>query len=891
MPELLTAKLKAPRPLDDSLPRTQLVQRLNAALSSPLTLVSAPAGFGKSTLLLQWQAQITFPVGWLSLDEQDNDLGVLVAYWVGALQTIFPNACQPTQALLQSPQLPPPEYLARQLANDIAELPADFVLILDDYHLLSDPQVLEFMNELLEHQPAQLHLILATRVSPSLPLARLRARGQLVELRAADLRFSSDEAETFLNQSSPIALPAETLTLIQTRVEGWAAGLRLTSISLRGHADPTQYADNFRAHGDQFVMDYLLDEVLARQSSEVQTFLLQTSLLDTFTAELCDAVTAAKTPGASQEMIEHLRRANLFLITLDQARGWYRYHHLFRDLLAQRRERELDAQCNATLHARASDWFVAHEFITEAIQHALAAGLPLRAAEIVEANMHRALNLEQQRVLERWLKLLPPELVETRSGLLIARIYALDLRLRPASKQELLNRVEQLPPEADAARERALQGDILFFRAQTSYWHGEFPRCIDAATRALEIIPRAHLFARSNATMFLGIAHHIVGEHAQAIQLLSNAIEQERVQPSVITLRSLLGLAIISLVDADLPRLQQFAQTLLWNATQQKLSNSIAWAHYMLGVLHYEWNELDAATQHFASAAQMRYAINTRVMHEVMTGLTLSYQARGEGDNANETAAALIEFDRAREFFDGLEEAYSLQAQLALLQGDVETAQQHIAPPRTQPRTPLLWIQVPHATEILILLAQGAPNQITRALVSVNPLLEGAIQMHDKRRTTQFLALQALALDAAGKTSAAREALQRSLQLAENGGFIRTYLDLGSRMANLLRQVEPFSPRYVKRILAQFPPHAVSADTLSRSPNTLVEPLTAREMQVLELLARRLTDKEIAAELVVSLDTVKTHVKHILGKLNAKNRRAAVNTARSLRLIAPEQNL
>ncbi|TAH50142.1 MAG: hypothetical protein EYC68_14930 [Chloroflexota bacterium] len=885
MLELLSVKLYPPRLLDDLLSRPRLVQQLNHALTAPLTLVSAPAGFGKSTLLSQWQAQITFPTGWLSLDEQDNELGVFAAFFVGALQSIFPNACQPTQALLQASQLPPPEYMARQLKNDIAELSADFVLILDDYHLLTDPQVLEFMNELLEHQPAQLHLILATRVSPALPLTRLRARGQLVELRAADLRFAPDEAEAFLNQSSSIALPAETLTLIQTSVEGWAAGLRLTSISLRGHADPTQYADNFRAHGDQFIMDYLLDEVLARQSSEVQTFLLQTSLLDTFTAELCDAMTGAETPGASQEMIEHLRRANLFLITLDQARGWYRYHHLFRDLLAQRRERELDAQCNATLHARASDWFAAHEFITEAIQHALAAGLPLRAAEIVEANMHRALNLEQQRVLERWLKLLPPELVETRRGLLIARIYALDLRLRPASKQELLNRVEQLPPEADAARERALQGDILFFRAQTSYWHGEFPRCIDAATRALEIIPRAHLFARSNATMFLGIAHHIVGEHAQAIQRLSNAVEQERVQPSVITLRSFLGLAIISLVDADLPRLQQFAQTLLWNATQQKLSNSIAWAHYMLGVLHYEWNELDAATQHFASAVQMRYAINTRVMHEVMTGLTLSYQARGEHDNANETATALIEFDRAREFSDGLEEAYSLQAQLALLQGDVETAQQHIAPPRTQPRTPLLWIQVSRATEILILLAQGAPNQIARALLGVTPLLEGAIQMHDKRRTIHFLALQALALDAAGETRAALEALQRSLQLAENGGFIRTYVDLGMRMPKLLRQIESFSPRYVKRILAQFPSDALTANTRSHPTNTLIEPLTTREMQVLELLAQRLTDKEIAAELVISKTTAKSHVKHILAKLGVNNRRAAVETARALSIL------
>lgn len=890
MHELFRAKLIPPRPVSDQVLRPRLLQLLNSAKTAPLTLVSAPAGFGKTTLLVEWLAATLPPSTWLSLDETDNDLSVFLSYFVAAIESIFPKSCKATKDLLRAPQLPTPAHLARQLGNDITELPSDFILVLDDYHVIVNPDVLALMGALFQPLPAPLHLVLATRMDPSLPLARLRARGQLVEVREADLRFSREEAGTFLNQSLAADLSGETLALIQSRTEGWAAGLRLAALALRGQSDPSHYEWAFREHGESFVMGYLLDEVFARQPAQVQTFLLQTSLLDKFTPELCDAIIGAPEPDTSRKLIEQFKRANLFLVTLDEVNGWYRYHHLFRDLLAQRREREFDAASQAAWHLNASEWFAAHGFIVEAIQHSLEAGDPIRAAEIVEANTHRALNKSDHATLQRWLALLPSDLYMVRPRLLMTRLYTFDLRLGLPAMEDILDTLEKLIATdveyKDAAEQDLIHGDILATRCWLYYWQGRFPESVEMGTRALEFIPSAHIYVRSTTLFYLGLAYQASGETAAALRILTAVEGDAAAQSPLVNARALNALCTIYWTSADLPHVKRTAQALYEIGSAHNDAHIQSWAQRNLGLLNYEWNQLEAATQHLALVAQQRFALIVRTAHEALVGLALTYQARDLTSEANETSAQLVEFDREKQYPDALAEAYSLQARLALAQGDVETAWREMPRADELSLGPMLWFEQPGVTEILIRLAHGSSQDIELALEKVKTLLKRAEVVHDKRRQIQLLAIQALALDALGKTPLALETLKRSVQLAERGGFVRTYVDLGVKLAQLLEQVRECAPQYVQRILDAFPQSAPVSESRVKSA-ALIEPLTGREMQVLELLARRLSDKEIAAELVISMATAKTHVQHIFDKLGVNNRRAAVEKARALQILSP----
>jgi len=551
---LIRTKLHKPQVSPDLIPRPRLVKRLNHALDRKLTLVSAPAGYGKTTLLAQWLEGCDRPAGWLSLDERDNDLVVFLNYLVAAIQTVFPNACQTTLGLLQAPQMPPLDYLATMLVNEIADVSKAPIMVLDDYHTIQDEAVQGLLTALIRDLPEQAHLVLASRSDPPFPLASLRAGRQMLDIRASDLYFTSDEAQAFLEQTVGVTLPADIVSLLEERTEGWVVGLRLAALSMRGLPDHTAFVQSFRGtHRD--LMDYLVAEVLARQPQHVQGFLLRTSILDRFCVPLCDAVlyggrrtmdarrTADDEPlsfvgrpsSRSRATLDELEQANLFLVPLDYERNWYRYHHLFQDSLRQRLRMQLDADEIASLHKRASAWLAGNGFTEEALDHVLVAGDVEGAAQLVEDCRHDLLNREDRPTLERFLKRLPEEVVRGRATLLVARAWVLQSRYQiagiPPLLQEAEARLNAAAPALPESEVRSLRGEIDVLWSYVLYGHDEGQRALEHALGAMEHISAAHAFARSMAIMFSALAYQMTGQARDAVRTLGEFLAEAGAQP------------------------------------------------------------------------------------------------------------------------------------------------------------------------------------------------------------------------------------------------------------------------------------------------------------------------------------------------------------------------
>src|SRR6266704_1195932 len=527
---ILATKLYIPRPRPNVVSRPRLLERLNEGLHRKLTLIAAPAGFGKTTLVSAWVAGCDQQVAWLSLEEGENDPTRFLTYLVAALQTIAPNIGKGVLDVLQSPQPPPPEAMLTTLLNDLTTISDHFVLVLDDYHVIDAKPVDIALTYLVEHLPPQMHLVIATREDPQLPLARLRARGQLTELRATDLRFTPSEAAVFLNQGMGLNLSAEDIARLATRTEGWIAGLQLAAISLQGQQDAASFITSFTG-SHHFVMDYLVEEVLGQQSESVQTFLLRTSILDRFCGPLCDAV--LMDPSASgRETLEYLEHANLFIVPLDNERRWYRYHHLFADLLRQRLHQSIasstgdaESQVNA-LRIRASVWYEDHGLEIEAFHHAVAANDVERAARLVEG---KGMPLQFRGAVTpvlHWLKSLPKTVLDARPSLWVMYASALSMTGHLTGVEEKLQAAEAalqgVEPEDDKTRN--LVGHIAAIRALVAAAENQVEPIIAQSRRALEYLHPDNLAVRTATIWKLGIAYHLQGDRAAASRAYTEAI-------------------------------------------------------------------------------------------------------------------------------------------------------------------------------------------------------------------------------------------------------------------------------------------------------------------------------------------------------------------------------
>ncbi len=903
---LLRTKLHCPQIEDNSVTRSYLIDRLNQGVQKKFSLISAPAGYGKTTLLCQWLKTCSRVCVWLSLDEYDSDLRVFLNYFVGAFQTVFVDAFSTTLSILKSPQLPPLPELVSILIDETIQLPKACILVLEDYHVLGESDVHELMAQFLRYLPPNMHLAIASRVDPPFPLARLRLQQQITEIRAADLRFNSEQITHFWQQTTGKSLSHATRSILERYTEGWIAGLKLAAISLRGNKQDrdedriTEALTNIK----QFpIMDYLLEEVLAQQPLSVQEFLLQTSILDCFCPSLCNALLKTTT---SQDIIEQLKKSNLFLVSLDNQQEWYRYHHLFQDLLKSKLPSRFSQAEITSLYHKAGMWFAENGFVEEGIRYLLKSGDEVSAAKLVEQHRYQCWNQEVGISLEKWLKLLPERIIQQRPVLLVVKAQILVFYLNLSALPTLLTAAEKLLDQKnlDLAEDelKIVRGELNLLWSQFFYAQGEGNPALEYAQQALELIPISYESARANTITILGYVAQMLGEPETTVrQYFEKGIQEAQVYSSTVVPKLLGGLMLCHLIAGNLTDLEQIGQTLVPLATEKKKLQTLGFAYFFLGVTNYEWNRLDEATHYFSAGIDLRYSISSKIFYECMIGLVLTYQAQGQVEKTDCTLKSLLDIITKDSYQIYRASCCYFQAWLRLLQSDLHGAielQQKIAKIgvapgsmgeyRLQPSSlnseinlgSLLFVNVPQLTQARIDLARNTKTSLATAIALLNECLTFAQKWHNRRRKIEILALLALAYDAQKQTEKALESLKESILLARSGRFIRTFIDCGSKIVPLLSQLaeQEVASDYIGQILAAFPPNI-------ESNNTLPEPLTSRELEIIKLLQQRLTNQEIAAKLFISLRTVKKHTINIYEKLGVSDRRKAVARAQALGII------
>jgi LuxR family transcriptional regulator, maltose regulon positive regulatory protein len=863
--QTLATKLFIPPLPPNAVLRPRLVERLREGLHRNLTLISAPAGFGKTTLLSAWVAASDEQVAWLSLDEGDNDRTRFLNYLIAAVRTIAPTVGEAVLDALHSPQPPPTESILTAVLNDIAAIPDTIVLVIDDYHVIDAKPVEKALTYLIQHLPPRMRLVIATREDPQLPLARLRGGGKLSEVRAADLRFTPSEAAAFLNQAMGLNLSVDDVATLEKRTEGWIAGLQLAALSLRGQADAASFIHAFSG-SHHFVLDYLLEEVLQRQSDTVQSFLLRTSILDQMCAPLCDAV-VHDANASGQATLEYLARANLFLVPLDNERRWYRYHHLFADLLRQRVQATGDV---TALHSRASQWYEDNGLELEAFVHAAAADEVERAERLVEGHGVPLHYRGAGAAVTRWLESLSTTVLNARPSLWVTYATALLFSGRHSGVEHKLQAAEAaLEGTEPDERTRDLIGRIASIRATLAIMQRDRETIIAESRRALEYLHPDNLSMRTAATYTLGYAQQLQGDRAAARRAYAEVIRRSTsFGGSVYTTAATLGLGQVQELDTQLVLAKQTYERVL-ELVGEPPRGLAAEAHLGLARIAYEWNDLEAARRHGQQGIHLARQMDSADT-VVSYGIFLARLRLAQDDVAG-ALAALDEaeaFVRQHNFLFRLHDLAAARVLTLLRQGHLEAAA-HLAEE--------------HELPISRARVHLAKEHTSAALALLEPFREQVEIRGWADERLKVMILQALALQAHGDAVTAVDILTQVLALAERAGFVRTFVDEGIPMARLLSSVA--TSRRVSDYVGRLQTF-VDAAQPSPLPRTdpSVEPLSTRELEVLRLITQGLSNQEIGERLFLALDTVKGHNRRIFGKLQVQRRTEAVARARELGL-------
>jgi LuxR family maltose regulon positive regulatory protein len=869
---LLTTKLFVPLPHQKLIIRPHLLAHLNEGLPRKLTLVSAAAGFGKTTLVSTWVRESHRPIAWLSLDEGDNDPTRFLTYLVTALQTIVPTIGAGIVQVLQAPQPPSHEAVLTLVLNELASLPEPALLVLDDYHLIDAQPIHDALTFLLTHLPPQVHLVIATREDPPLPLARLRGRNQLTELRVADLRFTRPEVARFFREVMGTELSADNIAALESRTEGWIAGLQLAALSMQGLADPTAFIRSFTG-SHRFILDYLMEEVLQQQPAAVQNFLLHTSILERFCAPLCEAVLRDSTLSG-QPMLDTIEQANLFIVPLDSERQWYRYHHLFGDLLRQRLQHSTDV---AELHRRAAQWYETNGFDIEAFDHAIAANDLPHAIQLVEGGS-KGMPLHFRGgvfpVLQ-WLESLPPTVLDANPALWVMYASALlFVNKIPAVIPTLQAAEIALAPQEPNEKNRDMIGHIASIRATLAVTQHDIEAIITQSRRALDYLHPNNLPVRTATTWTMGYAYYLQGDRAAAARAYTEALAiSKSIGHIIITVMTTLGIGRIQEEDTRLYEAAETYQRFLQMLGEPPLPLACQ-AHLGLARIYYEWNELEKAWHHAHESLRLARQLD-RTDRAVACELFLAHLHFVQGDFPAATAIVTRaeQFTRQHGFVHRIPDIVAMQVRLLLQQGEPERAlaltEQHELP----------------LSQARVHLAHGND-------ASALALLE-SVRHHYQTKGWADERLKAIVLTAMihyqqGNKAQALELLVEAMALAEPGGYIRLFMDEGLPMAHLLREgiAEGMLPPYAEKLLTLLESEmaTVPAKAVPRF-QPLIEPLSQRELEILHLIANGLSNDEIGNRLFLALNTVKGHNRNIFGKLHVQRRTEAVARARDLGLL------
>jgi LuxR family maltose regulon positive regulatory protein len=892
----VNTKLHVPTTRPGLVARPRLSRQLDRCVQHKLLLISAPAGFGKTTLLSQWSQQSARPVAWVSLDASDNDPMHFWSYVVAALDKLEAGVGENVLPLIHTPHPEAVGYLIPALINSVAMIPDHFVLVLDDYYCIESDAIHEALAYLLDYAPPNMHVILATRAEPPLPLAQWRARGQLLELRAADLRFSVEETERLFDQVTGLSLTAKDVVALQERTEGWVAGLQLAALATRERPGPVAMMSVRDFRGDhQYVTDYMASEVLQQQPDPVRTFLLQTAILDTLNGSLCDALTGQ---ADSRITLEGLHQQNLFITALNR-KGQYRYHPLFADFLRGQLHRDPSADLPA-LHLRAADWYERHGDLDQAVDHTLAAGRTAEAIELIDRTARQHVMRGEFATLLRWFEALPDEVIYSRPQFCLIYAWVLANCGQVSAASRYLDHLETSPGGDEA---KALLGEAATVRARMAVIRGDTAQNIHFSKKALALLP-ADAPLRSDVLLDLAFAHSSTQDFDSAEAAFADAIALSQ---DLGNLRAAL-MATYYLADIQMGRgqfrqaVQRCQQGLAWCEQADPPSAAACWAHAGLGTLLYEWNDLTAAVDHLRKAVELaQKSGEVKVLMYARMPLAYALQTQAQLDDALAVLDAAAEVARQMDLQDLGNRVAEARVRVWLAQGEVDTVATWLRRRGLSVHDDAL--SPPEVTMLARYhLAQsqttGAPprGELARVVELVNAQCEADAANGWTYGVVQHLALLALAHRALGDDDQAAERLAAAIPLAEPMGLVRTFVDHGTRMAALLRDVaareQGFSKQgssFVARLLAAFRDDSLRGQVSSASPvpasQPLIEPLRQREVEVLRHIASGRSNREIADEMVLAESTVKWYLRNIFGKLNVHRRTQALARARELNLL------
>ncbi|MCA9967274.1 MAG: hypothetical protein KC423_23665 [Anaerolineales bacterium] len=877
---LLQTKLFAPplRPL--AIARPHLIHKLNTGLNGKLTLVSAPAGFGKTTLVSSWLRQCERPFVWLSLDEDDNDLMRFFTYVAAAVQQIQ-GVSKTLQSLLQATQPMPFKSLATALINDCLTASIPFALTLDDYHVITETAVHEAISFLLDNLPPQLHLVITSRTDPLLPLSRLRARGQMTELRTDDLRFTAQEAADFLQQVMGLKLSAEQVSALGSRTEGWIAGLQMASLSMQGlqsEVDITTFVTDFTG-SHRYIFDYLTDEVLTQRPSGTRDFLLQTAVLDRFCASLCEAVTGMNN---SQTLLSQLDDANLFIVPLDDQRRWYRYHHLFADLLRQRLKQQ-DQFTLSQLHLRASHWFQQNGFMPETVQHALAAQAYEQACDLIMVVAPEMLNKGNYADLYKWIEALPDYFKADHSDISIYYAWVLFLM---GEIEDAFQQVERIIERPFANLSVITNGRLAALRAYKSHLSQDPHSTQQLALEALQHLGDSDDFFRMRTLILAGHAKLMLGD-ATGTEDYRHAIQlgQRLNNPFGV----FVGTSYLTriLFDTGQRREALFAcqRAIEWCESRQELETPlISYAYTELGRLHYEANELEKAERYLHQGLTLSESLGPLAWSNATAKLYLAglQHIHGDDETAVQTLTDLVETIREANLPEVVVYLELEKMDMLLRIGDVAGAERLIASLNLTASQLQLSDSEKAAGNLIYCRFLVAQNKMRQAITILDQLEEILSVRQWHKLLVHLHLLQACAFKGLGDEKTAVSHLTEAVELAAAENWQRAFLDEVGDFADLLPAVRSAVPAFVdtlKTALGFKQPKPVAIT------NQLPDPLSEREIEVLSMLATHLSGPEIADHLHISLNTFKTHTKNIYSKLGVKRRNTAVARAQQLGLL------
>jgi len=900
---IIDTKLHRP-PVDGNyVHRPHLLAQLDNHRGKPLILVSAPAGYGKSALISSWLEKYENRGAWLSMSESDSDLRTFASYFIAAVHKHIPEACQKTQALLKNLDLPSFATIGASLLNELNRIKQPFILVLDDYYLIREMAVHKLIAQILKNPPQFFYLVIVGRRDPPLPIPSLRAQSQLIEIRTDDLCFSEAETETLLNQLLGIQIDASTVAAVAKKTEGWVTGLRLAALSMQRHPDiePRLLEPHVDAH---FVMEYLFTEVFSCQPPEIIRFLLGTAVLDRFCGPLCEAVYVPDAETFASEMtgwefINWLRKENLFIIPLDPEKRWFRYHHLFQKLLANQLNRRCSTKEIKAIHTQAGAWLAENGIIEEAVRHYLAAGDITKAIQLVARHGHELMNSQQWPDLERLLGMLPSHHFEQDPELLILKAWrhhvqtcGCDLKTKIAINKKIEPLINDLSEKA-FVRGTEIIGHFEALRGYEFYLAADGENAMKYFRSACDKIPMHHKRARVSAYLFLAGAYQMTGDFETGLSIYANEIQKSIDQGSDYYAPYIEKLCYLYWMNADLVTIRQTAERSLEIAKKLRLPESIAYALYFLGKISYQQNELTIAEERLTQLVNDYYFLNVVMAAHGSVALAMVYVARGEFDKVEHYCKKALNYAIDTNNQEAIRIIRAFEAEYALHRGHIGKASHWAERFRVEPFTLPYLFYWPHLTLVRILMAQDTSDSRQQAADLLNQLNHFLISIHNKQFQIHVLALQAVLHYTLGEQSAALDRLTTALNLAEPSGIIRLFVDLEPQMFRLLKLLvrQNVASDYIGKILATFryDERAVipkAADRpITSGYQSMVEPLTHRELDVLELLAQRLSNKEIAAKLFISAETVKWHLQNIYQKLWVNKRREAVEKANNLGIL------